>query len=66
MSGSDLTKQNSQIKKTLIYSSLNNKHIKEKHYEHAQKVWEEFEFKSLGEYHRFISKNGCLFVSRCF
>ena len=42
-------------------SSLNNKHIKEKHYGHAQNVWEEFECKCLGEYHDlYLKTNVCL------
>ena len=47
--------------KEKFYSSLKNKHIKEKHYEHPQKVWEEFECKTLEEYHDlYLKTNVCL------
>ena len=34
-----------------FYSKLNNKHISDSDYEHAQKVWREFEIKNMKEYH---------------
>jgi len=33
------------------YSKLNHKHITDEEYEHAQKEWEAFGCKSLGDYH---------------
>ena len=37
--------------KKAFYSELNLEDITDKGYEHAQKVWEVFEIKNLGEYH---------------
>ena len=48
--GKDLTKLHYLIKKA-FHSELNLEYIKDKDYEHAQKVLEVFEIKYLGEYH---------------
>ena len=37
--------------KESFYSKLNEEGISNKDYAHAQKIWEVFEIKSLGEYH---------------
>ena len=37
--------------KEKFYSKLNDEHITDGEYEHAQKVWEAFGCKSLGDYH---------------
>ena len=37
--------------KESFYSELNKEDITNEEYEHAQKVWDVFEIKSLGEYH---------------
>ena len=34
-----------------FWSKLNNKHITQEDYEHAQIVWEKFNIKNMGEYH---------------
>ena len=37
--------------KTVFYSQLNLEDITDKHHEHAQKVWDVFNIKNIGEYH---------------
>ena len=37
--------------KEWFYSKLNNEHITDEDYEHAQKVWSIFKIQNLGEYH---------------
>ena len=37
--------------KESFYSELNKEGIADEEYEHAQKVWKEFNIKNLGEYH---------------
>ena len=37
--------------KDMFYSKLNMSDVSDKDYDHAQKVWEEFKIKDMGEYH---------------
>ena len=37
--------------KESFYSELNLEHISDKDFLHAQKVWDVFEIRKLGEYH---------------
>ena len=37
-----------------FYSILNNEHVPEEKYQHAQNVWNTFNLKSMGEYHDFF------------
>ena len=50
--------------KEAFYSELNLEVITDKDYEHAQKVWEVFRIKNLGEYHGICSKR-YIIVCRC-
>ena len=49
-------KEESLPDKKSFYSELNNKHITDEDYAHAQKVWSTFNIKNLGEFHD--KKNG--------
>ena len=44
-------KEKSLPNKEYIYSELNKEHITDQDYAHAQKVWDTFNMKNLGEYH---------------
>ena len=44
-------KEESLPDKEYFYSKLNNEHITDEDYAHAQKVWDTFNIRNLGEYH---------------
>ena len=52
--------------KKAFYSELNLEDITDKDYEHAQKVWEVFEIKNLGEYHDLYVQSDTLLLADVF
>ena len=52
--------------KEAFYSKLNMKEISDKDYEHAQKVWNIMEEKTLGEYHNVYLKTDVLLLADVF
>ena len=52
--------------KKAFYSKLNLEDITDKDYEHAQKVWEVFEIKNLGEYHDLYVQSNTLLLADVF
>ena len=49
-----------------FYSIMNNEHISDEDYKHAQKVWETFKLKTMGEYHDLYLKSDILLLSDVF
>ena len=45
--------------KEAFYSNLNLEDISAEDYAHAQKVWDVFEIKNIGEYHDLYKRNAC-------
>ena len=58
--------ENSLPDKKSFYSELNLEDITDKDYEHAQKVWEVFEIKNLGEYHDLYVQSDTLLLVDIF
>ena len=52
--------------KESFYSELNLEDISDKDYSHAQKVWDVFEIKSLGEYHDLYVQTDTLLLADVF
>ena len=52
--------------KKYFYSELNLEDITNKNYEHAQKVWEVFEIKNLGEYNDLYVQSDTLLLADVF
>ena len=56
-------KEESLPDKEYFYSELNKKHINDEDYTHAQKVWDTFNIKNLGEYHDlYVQSDTTLFA----
>ena len=49
-----------------FYRSLNNKHIKEKDYFHAVKIWNNFKMKNMDDYHDLYLKTYVLLLADVF
>ena len=56
-------KKQSLPKKTSFFSRLKQEKVSEKDFEHAQKVWREFELKNMGEYHDLYLKTDVLLLA---
>ena len=52
--------------KEAFYSKLNMAGVKDEDYEHARKVWREFEIKNLGEYHDLYLKMDVILLANVF
>ena len=49
-----------------FYSILNDEHISNENYQHAQTVWDEFKLKTMGEYHDLYLKTDILILADVF
>ena len=52
--------------KKAFYSELNLEDVTDKDYEHAQKVWEVFKIKNIGEYHDLYVQSDALLLADVF
>ena len=59
-------KENKLPSKESFYSKLNNKDISNEDYEHAKKVWDGFEMKTMMDYHELYNKSDVLLLTDVF
>ncbi|KAL9972954.1 hypothetical protein ACROYT_G019355 [Oculina patagonica] len=59
-------KETSLPEKEKFYSKLNDEHITDKEYEHAQKVWKTFGCQTLGDYHDLYVKTDVTLLADVF
>ena len=52
--------------KEQFYSILNNEHISDEQYKHAQNVWDTFKLQSIGQYHDLYLKSDVLLLADVF
>ena len=50
----------------MFYSKLNMSDVSDKNYDHAQKVWKEFEIKNMGEYHDLYLLTDTILLANVF
>ena len=50
------------LEKHIIYNILQDKHISDEQYKHAQNVWNTFNLKTVGEYHDLYLKSDILLL----
>ena len=62
----EIFRETSLPDKQMFYSKLNDEHITEDEYAHAQKVWETFECKTLGDYHDLYVKTDFALLADVF
>ena len=58
--------ENRLPKKEDFFSIMNNEHITDEEYQHAQNVWKTFNLKTMGEYHDLYLKSDILLLADVF
>ena len=66
MNSIDKFKETKLPPKEAFYSKLNDCDISEEDYEHAKKIWERFEMKTMGDHHGFYLKSDVLLLADVF
>ena len=66
MSQWDRFKETKLPPKKAFYSKLNMVGVSSENYEHARKVWKEFEIKNLGEYHDLYLRTDVILLANVF
>ena len=66
MNSSEKLKETKLPPREACYSRLNDEGISDEDYEHARKVWETFEMKTLGDYHNLYNQVDVLLLADVF